>query len=68
MAEDKDPIVYRYDSTKGLTFPGIPAESLTQAQYDELSPSLRREVLHSGGWAKLSPKKAGDDGKKGGES
>lgn len=63
-----DPIVFRYESKKGLSFPGIPAESLTQAQYEALSPSLRREVLHSGAWTKLTPKKAdtGTD-KKGGE-
>jgi hypothetical protein len=53
-----DPIVYRYEKSKGMSFPGIPAASLTQAQYDDLSPSLKREVLHSGGWAKLTPKKA----------
>lgn len=53
MAE-KDPIVYRYEASKGMSFPGIPAASLTQADYDALSPSLRREVLHSGAYTKLT--------------
>ena len=68
MPEDKAPIVFRYEKSKGLVFPGIPDRSLTQAEYDALSPSLRREVLHSGAYTRLTKAaeaEAKDAGKKG---
>lgn len=51
-----DPIVYRYQESKGIAIPGVPARSLTQADYDGLSPTLRRQVLHGGVYTKLEPK------------
>lgn len=42
---DKEPIAYVYRGNGQHIF-GVPDRSLTQAEFDDLSPQLQREVIH----------------------
>lgn len=57
--EEREPIVYTYRG-KGVRYMGVPARSLTQADYDDLTPQAKRELHASGAYARVEPKRDSD--------
>lgn len=51
-----DPIVYRYEKSKAKPILGLAPKSLTQAEYDALTPQQRGQVARSGFWTRLEAK------------
>lgn len=50
MADDQ--IVYRYQESKAHPILGLEGRSLTQAEYDALTPYQRGQVVRSGFWTR----------------
>jgi hypothetical protein len=50
-----EPIVYRYQESKAQPILGMEPKSLTQAEYDALTPSQRGIVVRSGFWTRAEP-------------
>ncbi|MDQ3541809.1 MAG: hypothetical protein M3440_14105 [Chloroflexota bacterium] len=55
--EEREPIAYTYRG-KGVRYMGVPARSLTQAEYEDLTPQAKRELHASGAYAHVEPEKA----------